>query len=128
MKRFIALLLVVVIAATTLNITALAYNDYDEGYYQGKYYYARLNTYGGTDATGYMSWRGNGSVTCRVAIHSTRADNGDIDQHYAIKSKPSPEQSVSVSVSTPNYHYLIDWVTADCKANNKRVVELSAWS
>jgi hypothetical protein len=43
MKRILALLLVVVIAATALNIPALAYSMNEDGYYKGKYYSGTIN-------------------------------------------------------------------------------------
>ncbi|MBQ1411346.1 MAG: hypothetical protein IIY94_08740 [Oscillospiraceae bacterium] len=42
MKKIIALLLVVVIAATVLSVTAFAYTDSMDGYYGGKYWKAAL--------------------------------------------------------------------------------------
>ncbi|MBQ1410856.1 MAG: hypothetical protein IIY94_06250 [Oscillospiraceae bacterium] len=42
-KRFFSLLLVLILAASALNITAFAYSDYKEGYYQGKTYIASVS-------------------------------------------------------------------------------------
>jgi len=62
MKKLIAVLLVVVIAATALSITTFARSSYDEGHFQGYQWILRLNSTTGK-ATGTFTWQGGSQQT-----------------------------------------------------------------
>ena len=71
LKGFLALLLVVVIAATALNITAFAYSDFNEGTYQGKHWTAR-QTVTKTSVDTTFSWPGEGTLLSYIPSTITK--------------------------------------------------------
>ena len=63
MKKIIALLLVVVIAATALNLVAFARSEYNEGFFKGYQWISRINATSGM-ATGSFTWAGRTQHSC----------------------------------------------------------------
>lgn len=66
MKRFIALLLVVVIAVTALSITVLAKVKSDQGYVNGKFWEAYLTAYTDYSDITVCYYGNNGNVLTRL--------------------------------------------------------------
>ena len=68
MKRFLALLLVVVITATTMSIVVFAASNSESGKYKGKYYRGSISCYS-IYAAGTMRWDGTQyPVTASVGV------------------------------------------------------------
>ena len=76
MKKLIAVLLVVVIAATALSITTFARSSYDEGHFQGYQWILRLNSTTGK-ATGTFTWQGRQGKCCY--LHVLLVKGGEVD-------------------------------------------------
>lgn len=66
-EKLIAVLLVVVIAATALSITTFARSEYDEGHFQGYQWILRLNSTTGK-ATGTFTWQGRQDKCCYLYV------------------------------------------------------------
>ena len=80
MKRFIALLLVVVIAATMLSITAFA----ESGYYNGQYYVANV-TLSGTYIYGAFTVSGGSFVSCQIAGYVQNKNYGSGEWYWSTR-------------------------------------------
>ena len=73
-KRIFSLLLVLVLAASALNITASAYSDYASGVYRGKNYSANL--YVCKDyVRGSCTYAGGGEMFATMNVIWSRVDN-----------------------------------------------------
>ena len=75
MKKLIALILVVALAATALTTTAFAYSDFEDGFYKGKAYTMHLTA---TDSSGStsVSWAGDGVVSRSLVVNTQHRITG----------------------------------------------------
>lgn len=78
MKKVIALLLVVVIAASALSITAFA----KTGYYNGHYYVANVSL-SGTNVYGAFTVSGGELVSCQIAGYVRNKNYGSREWYWA---------------------------------------------
>ena len=122
LKGIFAFLLVVVIAATALNITAFAYSDFNEGTYQGKHWTAR-QTVTKTSVDTTFSRPGEGTLTL---VHT-------IDYHKT--ADPDSKYTTTGAGTAPNYTYLwffcrstytVDGASGICRIKGKVVSSLTA--
>lgn len=128
MKRFIALLLVVVIAATTLSITAFAYSSYDSGYYGGKAWNAGLYC-SKLYVESSLSWAGMNTKALKVV----RVEQTTFYYDYMTNQN---EQSINIGNSYTNVAAYAYWSSSGhteaqraatvCKINGNTVTTLTA--
>ena len=83
MKKLIALLLVVVIAATALSITTFARSEYEEGFFQGYQWILRLNATTGK-ATGTFTWQGSSQQTKCCHLHVLQVKGGIVVENRGV--------------------------------------------
>lgn len=108
MKRFFAFLLVVVIAATALNITAFAYYT-GYGYHNGYRWDGTLNVGRQTSFTTF-NWQGN-TYTTRCILSVKFIDGKVFNRRW---DEDAGQKSLYVKVSVPN-----GFITYDATATYK---------
>lgn len=121
MKRFIALLLAVVIAATALNLVAIAGSDYEEDFFQGYLWIAQLNV---TSQRSYahFSWQGTTQISCKL-----ETDFVDASGYWVSSIGNTDFDTGSASVThTPDIGYYIDQSWGTYKIGSNTVYYTSA--
>ena len=123
MKKLIALLLVVVLAASAFCLEAFAVNfpsDFDEGTVNGKHWIARLTSNEET-ASSKLNWNGYGSV--RVNMRGNYFDGWDQYKSF-YSSSTGNGTPATYTVANPLIQYIWE-VSSTCKIQGRVVSTLS---
>lgn len=128
MKKLIAVLLVVVIAATALSVTAFAYSDYDTGSYGGKTWNAWLSC-SKLRVESSLSWDGMNTKAGKVIrVEQTTRYYNYMNNRYetSLNTGNSFTNVAARAFWSSSGHMEAQQATTVCKINGNTVTTLTA--